>query len=262
MLGGIADLVHADHHQPVKAPAVELVGHDAGEDLADRAPADPHQLGDRRLGHLLRKERHNILEVARVRRARPRPWHRLVDIAAARAVQPSQQALDVAAASGEIELPPALVAVLLDRKAASSTTRADRPLVRPQSDGHDHPLSAKRTVPDRCPREPEHPLECRSDPHVVLLRRLLNFRHPAACRRGRRRVTMLCANCGRELRRQESAPQQATPRRRASQFTPRSTGEPHFPSVSGARPRAPGHLSHTWSTARHRRLSGPRDCPD
>ena len=69
MLRGIADLVHADLNEAVQTAAVELVGNDSGEDLPDRAPPDPHQLGDRRLGHLLRQERHRVFEVPRIRGA-------------------------------------------------------------------------------------------------------------------------------------------------------------------------------------------------
>ncbi|MGB0096029.1 MAG: hypothetical protein WBP81_26255 [Solirubrobacteraceae bacterium] len=69
MVGTLADLVHADHHQPVQTAAIEPVGNDPGEDLPDRSPADPHQPGDRRRGHLLRQERDDVLEVPRIRGA-------------------------------------------------------------------------------------------------------------------------------------------------------------------------------------------------
>ena len=198
-IGAIADLVHADHHQPIETVAVELVGDHAREDLADRPPPDPQQLGQRRLGHLLGQERDDILEVARVRRAGPGPRHRLVNIAAVRAVQSPQLALDVAATGAEIQMPPALGAVLLDQQAACAAARARRPLPGVQPDRHNHAIGAERHVLDRCSRKAEHPLECGSDPHVVLPRRPLNFRHPAACRRGRRRVAAFCANSEDQL---------------------------------------------------------------
>ena len=224
-IGAIADLVHADHHQPVQPAAIELVGDHAGEDLADRPPADPHQFGQRRLGHLLSKERRHVLEVAHVRRAGPGPRHRLIHIPAARAVQASEPALDRAASGAEIEMPPTLLPVLLDRKALRTTARADRPL-RAQTDRHDHALATERDVLNRSPRQLEHPVECRRDPHRRPPRRPLNFRHPAACRSGPVRVTALCANSGNDLSGLEPAPQQAIPPNRVTPFTPRWTGEP------------------------------------
>ena len=161
--------------------AVELVGNDPREDRADRAPRDPQQPLNLRLAHLLRQPRGEIFEVARVARARPGPPHPLVHIPAARAVQASEPALDHAAQGAEIQRPPALVAMLLDLQPARATARADR-LPRAQHDGHDHRLLPERHIPDPCTRKPKHPVQCGRDPHVALLRRPLNFEHPAACR--------------------------------------------------------------------------------
>jgi hypothetical protein len=182
MLRGVADLVHADHHQAVQTAAIELVRDDAREDLPDRSPPDPHQLRDRRLGHLLRQERHHILEITRIGAAGAGPRHLLVDVTAARAIQPPEHALDLAATGAEIQMPPALRAMLLDVQAARSAARAHWSLA-PQPDGHDHSLAAERDVLHRRSGKPEHPVECGGDSHVALLRRPLNFRHPAACRR-------------------------------------------------------------------------------
>ncbi len=74
-------------------------------------------------GLLLRQERDHILEVPGVRRARARPRHRLVDVAAARAGHAPEQALDVAAASSEVEVPPTLDPMLLDVQALVTTER-------------------------------------------------------------------------------------------------------------------------------------------
>jgi len=95
----VANLVAADRDQPVKPGLVEVVADDALDDQPDRLPGDPEQPGDRRLGHLLREQGDDVLEVARVARARPGPRHRLKPRAAARLTpQAAQLALDDAAA--------------------------------------------------------------------------------------------------------------------------------------------------------------------
>ena len=75
---------------PSRRALFEVLGDDALDDLADRPPADPQQSRDRRPRHLLRQPRHDVLEVARVMRARPRPRHRLHPDAAVSAPQPPQ----------------------------------------------------------------------------------------------------------------------------------------------------------------------------
>ena len=117
----VGDLVTADRHEPGQPRLVEMVGDDPRDDQADRVPADPQQAGDRCLGHLLRQPRDDVFEVARVRRARPRPRHGLVAHAAVGAAQPAQLALDDAAVGAEIEVAPAL-----DAPAVNLERRADR----------------------------------------------------------------------------------------------------------------------------------------
>ena len=185
--------------------AVELVGDDPREDRADRAPRDPQQPLDLRLAHLLRQPRGEIFEVARVARARPGPRHRLVHVPAARAVQASEPALDHAPQAAEIQRPPALLTMLLDLQPARATARADR-LLRAQHDGHDHRLLPERHIPDPCTRKPEHPVQCGGDPHVALLRRPLNFEHPAACR--------IRAAAGRSTRARPARPSRRAPAQR------------------------------------------------
>jgi hypothetical protein len=75
LAAAVGDLVAADRDQTVQPRVIEVIGDDARDDRADRVPRDPEQPGDRRLGHLLREERHEVLEVARVAGpgARPAP---------------------------------------------------------------------------------------------------------------------------------------------------------------------------------------------
>ena len=77
MPAAVADLVDADRDQAVQPALVEAVGDDALDDPPDGVPGDPQQAGDRGLGHLLRQQRDDVLEVARVAGARPRPRDRL-----------------------------------------------------------------------------------------------------------------------------------------------------------------------------------------
>ena len=116
---------------------------------------------------------------------------------------------------------PALEAVLLDRQPARAATRAHR-RAGPQRDSHDHPLAAERHVPDPRPRKRQHPVECGGDSHVALLRRPLNFEHPAACRRRGGGSPSFVRNPPEGLRDDETEAQQAL----RARFTPRSTGEP------------------------------------
>jgi hypothetical protein len=104
LAAAVADLVHADGDQAGQPALVEVVGDDARNDPSDGVPADPQQAGDRRLGHLLRQPRHDILQVARVLGARPRPRHRLQVHAAVAAAQPPQLALDHATVGAEVQM--------------------------------------------------------------------------------------------------------------------------------------------------------------
>jgi len=55
MIGAVVDLVHADQPKAVQAAGGELLGDDPRDDVADGLPADPHQLRDLGLVHLLRQ---------------------------------------------------------------------------------------------------------------------------------------------------------------------------------------------------------------
>ena len=67
----MADLVHADHHQPVQTAAIELSATTRAR-IFPTDPADPHQAGHRRRGHLLSKERRTSSK-SRVYGGRPGP---------------------------------------------------------------------------------------------------------------------------------------------------------------------------------------------
>ena len=120
-------------------------------------------------------------KVTRVAHAAARPLDRLGQITAARAVQPAQPTFDHAPHAAEIEMAPALDAMILDLQTAGSAARADRPPAT-QTDRHDHGPLAELHIPHPGTWQPEHPIECRRDPHVALLGRQLNSEHSAACR--------------------------------------------------------------------------------
>src|SRR5215217_5258058 len=90
VMAAVADLVDADADQALEAALVEVVGDDAFDDPPDRVPADPQQAADRSARHLLGQPRDDVLEVARVRGARPGPRHRLHPHPAIAAVQQAQ----------------------------------------------------------------------------------------------------------------------------------------------------------------------------
>ena len=129
----------------MQAPLVETVGDDPLDDPSDRVPGDPQQAGDRGLGHLLRQPRDRVLEVASVLGAGPRPRNRSEVDTAVRTAQAAELALDHAAISAEIEMPPALHTPAVDASAELAATRAHAPPAA-QPDGHDHPLRAKADV--------------------------------------------------------------------------------------------------------------------
>ena len=93
-MAAVGDLIDADRDEALQALLVEVIGDDALHDLPDRVPGDPQQPGDRGLGHLLGKPRHDVLEVARVVGVGPGPRHRLQVHAAVWAAQAAQLALD------------------------------------------------------------------------------------------------------------------------------------------------------------------------
>src|SRR5215207_11245753 len=112
----------------------------------DRVPADPEQAADRRAGHLLRQPRDDVLEVARVMRARTRPRDRLHPHPAGAAAQQPQLALDHAAIGAEIQVPPALETPVVDLEpTAGLTTRRADAAAAPQPHDHDHPSAPNST---------------------------------------------------------------------------------------------------------------------
>src|SRR5215208_3168734 len=136
----------------------------------DRVPADPEQAADRRAGHLLRQPRDDVLEVARVMRARTRPRDRLHPHPAGAAAQQPQLALDHAAIGAEIQVPPALETPVVDLEpTAGLTTRRADAAAAPQPHDHDHRVGGEADVDDGCPGHTEQPLECGGDAHVALL---------------------------------------------------------------------------------------------
>jgi len=147
VMAAIADLVDADADQALQAPVIEVIGDHARDDRADRVPPDPEQAGDRRERHLLRQPRHDVLEVARVRRARPRPRHRLGPHAARRAAQAAQLALDPATAGAQVEMAPALDAPVVDLQlpAGLPAPGAHAPATA-QPNRHEHTLAGERDV--------------------------------------------------------------------------------------------------------------------
>jgi hypothetical protein len=72
----VGDLVDADAAQPVQAVAEGFdVGPDPGDDRADGAPGDPHQLGHRGLGTLRDQPCHRLVEAEGVPGTMSRPRH-------------------------------------------------------------------------------------------------------------------------------------------------------------------------------------------
>jgi hypothetical protein len=114
VMAAVADLVDADADQVLEPALVEVLGDHARDDPPDGVPADPQQPADRGAGHLLGQPRDDVLKVARVRRTRARPWHRLQADAAVATAQPAQLALDDAPAGAEVEVAPALDAPVVD----------------------------------------------------------------------------------------------------------------------------------------------------
>ncbi len=118
----------------------------------------------------------------------------------------TKPALDHAPACAEIQMPPALGLMVVDLElAAGLPTATANPPATPQPNGHDHPLCTEADIDHRRAGQAQQPVECGHDAHVALLRRRLNFRHPAACRRERRRVTTTCATSGQILSRESPA---------------------------------------------------------
>ena len=254
VIGAVAHLVAADQLEPVQPAGRQLLGDHPGHDLPDRLPADPHQLGHLRLVHLLCQPGGEIVKVAGVARTGAGPFDVLGQIAAAWAVQPSEPALDLAAHTADIQVPPTLHAMVLDLQAAGSAARADRPFAA-QRDRDDHRLLAKLHVPDPRARQPEHPVICRRDSHAALLHRPLELNSQQPAEHG--------AAAGRPRRAQLARPSRSPERERRSGAARRaSSGSHRFQGrfretvrLQGIRPLDPGFGPATWQrspgTARH-----------
>jgi len=170
LAAAIGDLVDADRDEAVEAALVELVGDHALDNPPDGVLRDPQKPGDRGLGHLLRQPRDDVLEVARGRRPRARPWHRFKPHAAGPAAQPPQLGLDDATARAKVQMPPALDAAVVDLKPPAGLPAARaHPSPPPQPDRDNDPLGAEADVADRRSRQPEQVVKCRRDAHVALL---------------------------------------------------------------------------------------------
>jgi hypothetical protein len=211
----------------------EVIGDDALDDLTDRAPADAQQPRDRRLGHLLRQPRDDVLEVARVMRPRPRPRHRLQPDTAVAATQQPQLALDHAAAGAEIEVPPALDTATMDLQPAGLTALgADAPAP-PQAHGHDHPLRAERDVRHAGAGQAQQALECGGDAHVALPCEPLAIRQPAACCEGGGASLGFCATSAKFATPLESASSARETRPFRPALHPQDERRPRFTRASG-----------------------------
>ena len=110
-------------------------------------PADPQQPGDRRERHLLRQPGHDVLEIARVRRPRPGPRHRLGPNPAIRAAQPAQLALDPAATGAQVKVAPALDAPVMDlQPPAGLPALGTHAPPTAQTDRHEHAPVGERDI--------------------------------------------------------------------------------------------------------------------
>ncbi len=223
----VGDLVDADHHQPVQAVLIEVVGDHTGHDRPDGVPADPEQPSDRGLGHLLGQKGREVLEVARVARARSGPWQRLNAHAAVRTAHPPQLVLDEAALAAEIEVAPAPASAVMNGPADLAAARANRAPA-PQRDRHDHPVHGEADIANERAGQAQQPVQCRGDAHVVLLETQLSFdtqQPPRPGGRARRRPAQLPRPRSRAAIPRLSRTLWATPRARASTQT---TGDPFF----------------------------------
>jgi len=102
---------------------------------------------------------------------RPGPRHRFgAHDAAVRAPEQPQLAFDHAARRAEIQVAPALDAVVMHGQARAGLPAARaHPAPAAQPHGHDHPLAGEADIDDRCSGQAEQPVECRGDAHVALL---------------------------------------------------------------------------------------------
>src|SRR5206468_1790433 len=78
------------------------------------------------------------------------------------------------------------------------TARTD-PAAAPEPHLHDHPRGAEAHVDDRRSGQTQQPVECSGDAHVVLLRKSLAVKQPAACSEDGCASLSKCATCAKRL---------------------------------------------------------------
>ncbi len=113
------------------------------------------------------------------------------------------------------------------------------------------PSRAEADVDDRRSRQAQQPVECRSDAHVVLLRKSLAIKQPAACTEGGCASLSDCATCERRLTRRKArrrARKAAFPGRH---FTPKRREDPDV--CAGQRDPRGGPLTREHEPARWRK---------
>src|SRR6266516_7035274 len=164
----VADLVDPDPLQPRRQPRTQL-GDNACDDAGDAAPGDPEQPADHAEGGLLGEPADQILEGAREAGPVPRPGHRLADHPpATRAEETAQRVLEKPARAAEIEMPPTPQPPVIADRAQTATSRANKPPA-PQAQHAHNPLALEGDRRDAHARDPQQPIECRSDAHLRLL---------------------------------------------------------------------------------------------
>jgi hypothetical protein len=167
----MADLIDPDPAQPGEQITARAgLGGDTRADRADRAPGDPHQLGDRPLGALDRQPRRLVLKAPGKARRVPGPRHRAHDHAMLVAAHPRRVRLDVRQRGSEVKRPPPASALAEIEPRATTPTHSAAILLmppRPRRDNHLARVAERHVLNDRG-AQPEQPRPYAPDAHVAV----------------------------------------------------------------------------------------------
>jgi len=161
----VTDLIDPDPVEGVEPAGIKQLGHTAVDDRGHRFPGAAQQGGHRGAVGSLSKPEHHVFEVAGMPRSGPCPRQLLGADPAVRAVQSTDLIYQPQPTSGQVQVPPAASAAVIDRRAQHPARAAQQSGVWAQGD-LDVALS-DNDIGHRCSGDLQQTVKCSIDAHAV-----------------------------------------------------------------------------------------------